>query len=67
MIGKPITGKSFGGCVRYVLDKKDATVLHGEGVRLHDTRSITQDFNLQRKTRPELGKAVRTSGFKLEQ
>ncbi len=58
MIGKPITGKTFGGCVRYVVDKKDAIILHGEGVRLQDAKSITQDFNLQRKTRPGLGKAV---------
>lgn len=58
MIGKPITGKSFGGCVRYVVDKKDAVVLDANGVRTQDANSITQDFNLQRKTRPGLGKAV---------
>jgi len=58
MVGKPITGKSFGGCVRYVVDKKDAVVLDAGGVRMQDANSITQDFNLQRKTRPGLGKAV---------
>lgn len=58
MIGKPITGKSFGGCVRYVIDKKDAIILDANGVRIQNATSITQDFNLQRKTRPGLGKAV---------
>ncbi|TKC07507.1 relaxase/mobilization nuclease domain-containing protein [Pedobacter frigoris] len=58
MIGKPITGKSFGGCVRYLLDKPDAKILSAEGVRIQDAKSITQDFNLQRKLRPGLGKAV---------
>jgi hypothetical protein len=58
MIGKPITGKSFGGCVRYVVDKKDAVILDANGVRMQNANSITQDFNQQRKTRPGLGKAV---------
>ena len=58
MIGKPITGRSFGGCVRYILDKQEAKILSAEGVRMHNVTSITQDFNMQRKMRPGLGKAV---------
>ncbi len=58
MIGKPITGKNFGGCVRYVVDKKDAVILDANGVRMQNAYLITQDFNQQRKTRPGLGKAV---------
>jgi hypothetical protein len=58
MIGKPITGRSFGGCVRYVVNKQDAKIIAGEGVRIQNASTITHDFNLQRKMRPELGKAV---------
>lgn len=58
MIGKPITGRSFGGCVRYLVNKPEATILDGEGVRIQSANTITRDFNLQRKLNPELGKAV---------
>jgi len=58
MIGKPITGRSFGGCVRYVVNKQDAKIIAAEGVRMQSAGMITHDFNLQRKMRPELGKAV---------
>lgn len=58
MIGKPITGKSFGGCVRYIVDKQQATILSAEGVRMQNAESIIKDFNLQRSMRPGLGKAV---------
>ncbi|HEK20054.1 MAG: mobilization protein [Mucilaginibacter sp.] len=58
MIGKPITGKSFGGCVRYIVDKQEAKILETEGVRMQNASTLTQDFNLQRKMRPGLGKAV---------
>lgn len=58
MMGKPITGRSFGGCVRYVVDKPDAKILFAEGVRMQNATTLTNDFNLQRKMRPELGKAV---------
>nr|WP_294896209.1 relaxase/mobilization nuclease domain-containing protein [uncultured Pedobacter sp.] len=58
MMGKPITGKSFSGCIRYVVDKKDAKILEAEGVRMQNASTLIQDFNLQRKMRPELGKAV---------
>jgi len=58
MMGKPITGRSFGGCIRYVVNKQEAKILSVEGVRMQDANTLTQDFNLQRKMRPELGKAV---------
>jgi hypothetical protein len=58
MIGKVITGKSFGGCVRYVVQKKDAVILDAAGVRLQQVSQIISDFNLQRKYNPNLGQAV---------
>jgi len=58
MIGKVITGKSFGGCIRYVVQKNDAVVLDAAGVRMQQVNQIINDFNLQRKYNPNLGKAV---------
>lgn len=58
MIGKVITGKSFGGCVRYVVQKQDAETLYAEGVRAQQVDQTIRDFNMQRKANPDLGKAV---------
>jgi len=58
MMGKTITGRSFGGCVRYVVNKQDAKILSAEGVRMQSANAMINDFNLQRQMRPELGKAV---------
>src|SRR5579863_7171390 len=58
MIGKVITGKSFGGCIRYVVQKHDAVILDAAGVRMQQVNQIINDFNLQRKYNPNLGKAV---------
>jgi hypothetical protein len=58
MIGKVITGRSFGGCIRYVLQKRDALILEAAGVRLQETNQTINDFNLQRKYNPNLGQAV---------
>jgi hypothetical protein len=58
MMGKPMTGRSFGGCIRYVVNKQEAKILAAEGVRIKDASSLIEDFNLQRRMRPELGKAV---------
>jgi hypothetical protein len=58
MIGKVITGKSFGGCIRYVVQKQDAVVLDAAGVRMQEVNQIISDFNLQRKYNPNLGQAV---------
>ncbi|MGY3054153.1 hypothetical protein ACVWYG_002356 [Pedobacter sp. UYEF25] len=58
MIGKIVIGKSFGGCVRYVVEKKDAILLHIDGLRMDKISSTIQDFNIQRMANPELSKAV---------
>jgi hypothetical protein len=58
MIGKVITGRSFGGCIRYVVQKNDAVILDAAGVRMQQVNQIISDFNLQRKYNPNLGKAV---------
>lgn len=58
MIGKIMIGSSFCGAVRYVMQKEQAIVLHGEGVRIQDVKATINDFNAQRQMNPELGKAV---------
>ncbi len=58
MVGKIKEGKSFGGCVVYILDREKARILYAEGIRTDDPRTITQDFNTQRKMNPNLSKAV---------
>ena len=58
MIGKVITGKSFGGCIRYVVQKHDAVILDSAGIRIQEASQMINDFNLQRKFNPDLGKAV---------
>jgi hypothetical protein len=51
-------GRSFGGCIRYVVQKNDAVILDAAGVRMQQVNQIINDFNLQRKYNPNLGKAV---------
>ena len=58
MIGKVILGKSFGGCIRYLVQKHDASILDAAGVRIQAASQMINDFNLQRKYNPDLGKAV---------
>jgi len=58
MIGKIITGKSFGGAVEYVLRKEKARLLESDGVDTESIRSIIDDFNFQRKARREIAKVV---------
>lgn len=58
MIAKVITGKSFGGCVRYLLEREKSSVLDSAGVRDYDTKAIIADLNAQRKMRPQLGNAI---------
>lgn len=58
MIGKVKTGKSFGGCIRYNLERQEATILHADGIRTGCIAHIIQDFNMQRKMNPELEQAV---------
>lgn len=58
MIGKITSGRSFGGCVRYVIEKDTARVLDGIGVRISDAKKMVADFNFQRVANPALSKAV---------
>lgn len=58
MIGKVKTGKSFGGCIRYNLERDQATILYADGIRTDSVPNIIQDFNMQRKMNPDLGQAV---------
>lgn len=57
MVAKIIEGKHFGGCVGYVL-KDGSEIIRADGLRTTSAKTITQDFNLQRKLNPRLGKAV---------
>lgn len=57
-MGKVMTGRSFGGCIRYVMQKPDAVVLAAAGVRMQQVNQTISDFNLQRKYNPNLGIAV---------
>lgn len=58
MIGKIVTGKSFRGAVEYVLGKAKVRLLDSDGVDTASVRTIIDDLNFQRKTRPEIAKAV---------
>lgn len=58
MIGKVMTGRSFGGVVNYNLQKSDAYVLCTRGLRTDSIQNIIDDFNIQRKINKDLGKAV---------
>jgi hypothetical protein len=58
MIGKIIKGKSFKGCVSYVLDKGLSKLLDSEGVWLNDTNSIINSFYMQSLMNPNLAKSV---------
>ena len=58
MIGQTTTGKSFGGCVRYVMEKDGAEVLDQSGVRSENSTVATQDFNTMRQQNPDVKNAV---------
>ncbi|MDR0332369.1 MAG: relaxase/mobilization nuclease domain-containing protein [Dysgonamonadaceae bacterium] len=58
MIGKIIKGKSFKGCISYVLDKENAKLLDSVGVLLNDTNSIINSFYMQSLMNPNLTKSV---------
>lgn len=58
MIAKVITGKNFGGCIRYLLEREQSAVLDSLGIRNYDINAIIADLNAQRKLRPQLGNAV---------
>lgn len=59
MIAKIVTGKSFGGAVRYLLEKSGhARMIDSDGVELFNIRSLIDSFNFQRKARPEKTEVV---------
>jgi len=58
MIGKVIKGKSFKGCISYVMDKKDAELIASEGVFAIDKESIINSFYMQSLMNPKLAKSV---------
>lgn len=58
MIGQVSIGKSFGGVVRYVMEKSGAKVLDQFGVRSQNPALATQDFNAIRSQRSGVKNAV---------
>ncbi len=58
MIGQVFIGKSFGGVVRYVLEKDQAQVLDECGIRSSNAILATQDFNAIRIQKPNIKNAV---------
>ena len=58
MIGKIIKGKSFKGCISYVINNENAKLLDSEGVLLTDTNSIINSFYMQSLMNPNLTKSV---------
>lgn len=58
MIGKIKKGKSFGGCIRYVMGKDNAEVIASDGVLLGNNREITDSFNYQRMLNPKIKQPV---------
>ena len=53
MIAKNLKGKSFRGCVRYVMNET-AELLEAEGVLADNTQSIIRSFAIQRTNRSEI-------------
>lgn len=58
MIGKIVKGRSFKGCISYVLGNKDAKILASDGVLETDTKSIINSFYMQSLLNPNLSKCV---------
>ncbi|KAA6348323.1 hypothetical protein EZS27_004213 [termite gut metagenome] len=58
MIGKIVKGRSFKGCISYVLGDKDAKILSAEGVLETNTTSIINSFYMQSLINPKLSKCV---------
>ena len=58
MIGKIKKGKSFGGCIRYVMGKDNAEIIDSDGVLLGNIREITDSFNFQRELNPKIKQPV---------
>ncbi len=54
MIGKIKKGKTFGGCIRYVMGKDNAEIIASDGVLLGSNREITDSFNYQCLLNPKI-------------
>ena len=54
MIGKIKKGKSFGGCIRYVMGKDDARIIESDGVLLGTNKEMIDSFNYQRLLNPKI-------------
>ena len=54
MIGKIKKGKSFGGCVRYVMGKDDTNILASDGVLLGTNKEMIDSFNCQCLLNPKI-------------
>lgn len=60
MIGKIVTGKSFGGAVHYLLGKEQgkAYILTSDGVELTSRQALIGSFEFQRRARPDVERVV---------
>lgn len=65
MIGKIVKGKSFKGCISYVLGKEDAKLLDSEGVLNTDAKAIINSFYMQSLMNPNLAKKCRSYSIEL--
>ena len=54
MIGKIKKGKSFGGCIRYVMGKDNAEIISSDGVLLGTNKEMIDSFNCQCLLNPEI-------------
>ena len=54
MIGKIKKGKSFGGCIRYVMGKDDAKIIASDGVLLGTNKEMIDGFNCQCLLNPKI-------------
>lgn len=54
MIGKIKKGKSFGGCIRYVMGKDNAQIIASDGVLLGNNKEMIDSFNCQCLLNPKI-------------
>lgn len=54
MIGKIKKGKSFGGCIRYVMGKDNAKILESDGVLLGTNKEMIDSFSCQCLLNPKI-------------
>ena len=54
MIGKIKKGKSFGGCIRYVMGKDNANIIASDGILLGTNKEMIDSFNCQCLLNPKI-------------